>query len=177
MACDLTIGRLEPCKDVSGGIKKIFFIDYTRDLLSTATFDSNNQITAFATALTLYEYELRGNGHNFVENLQVSGDTGTRFNTQTLTAVIKQRNIATRKEFMLLAAASPHIVILDNNGNYVFAGIENGFDITIEATTGSAMGELNGYNITATAQETDFAFFVDPTIIDDATNTNVTSGT
>ena len=28
MACDLTAGRLLPCKDVVGGIQTVFFIDY-----------------------------------------------------------------------------------------------------------------------------------------------------
>ena len=28
MACNLTKGRKEPCKDVVGGIKAVYFIDY-----------------------------------------------------------------------------------------------------------------------------------------------------
>ena len=28
MACDLTLGRKEPCKDVVGGIKNIYFVDF-----------------------------------------------------------------------------------------------------------------------------------------------------
>jgi len=28
MACDLTLGRKEPCKDVVGGIKAVYFADF-----------------------------------------------------------------------------------------------------------------------------------------------------
>ena len=28
MACDLSLGRKEPCKDVVGGIKNVYFVDF-----------------------------------------------------------------------------------------------------------------------------------------------------
>ena len=28
MACDLTLGRKEPCKDVVGGLKNVYFVDF-----------------------------------------------------------------------------------------------------------------------------------------------------
>ena len=28
MACDLSLGRKEPCKDVVGGIKNVYFTDF-----------------------------------------------------------------------------------------------------------------------------------------------------
>ena len=38
MACDITAGRLEPCKDSVGGITAIYIGGaYTDDLLTTAT--------------------------------------------------------------------------------------------------------------------------------------------
>ena len=56
MSCDISLGRLEPCKDSVGGIRAIYFINYTSGLLDTATFDSDEIITGFASALTLYKY-------------------------------------------------------------------------------------------------------------------------
>lgn len=177
MACDLTLGRLEPCKDQVGGIKAIYFINNVSGLLDSATFAGTDQITAFATALDLFKYETRGAVHSFDEVNEVSGDSGTSFWTQTLTVVLKTQNLASRKELKLLSYGSPQIIIEDYNGNYKLGGIENGFDVQVDVVSGSAMGDLTGYNITATAMEKAPAFFVDSTIIDDTTNTAVTVGT
>ena len=60
MACDVNLGRLEPCKDSIGGIVAIYINGaYTSDLLTTATFDATNEITAFAAPLTFYKFDLR----------------------------------------------------------------------------------------------------------------------
>ena len=45
MACDLTGGRLRPCKDAVGGIKKLHFVDFGD--LGTLTFGSDDEITDF----------------------------------------------------------------------------------------------------------------------------------
>ena len=42
MACDLTKGRKEPCKDVVGGLNAIYFIDYGD--LGTVT-ETDDEIT------------------------------------------------------------------------------------------------------------------------------------
>ena len=42
MACDLTLGRKEPCKDVVGGIKNVYFVDFGK--LGTVTL-TNDEIT------------------------------------------------------------------------------------------------------------------------------------
>jgi len=38
MACDLTLGRKVPCKDVVGGIKAVYFVNYG----ASATYDSTD---------------------------------------------------------------------------------------------------------------------------------------
>ena len=177
MACTLTLGRLYGCKEQSGGVKAIYFINRTTGLLDTATFDASNQITAFASALSLFKYEVRGETHNFDEVGEINGDTGGRSVVQTLTASLITQNIATRKELGILMQSSPHIIVEDYNGNFKFGGLENGFDCNITAYGGTAMLDGMGYNLVCTAKETDFAFFVDSTIIGDTTNTTVTVGT
>ena len=56
MACDISLGRLEPCKDSVGGLRAIYFINFTEGLLDSATFDADEIITGFASPLTLYKY-------------------------------------------------------------------------------------------------------------------------
>lgn len=178
MACDATKGRLEPCSDNYGGLKAIYIVNYTAGLLDSATFDgTDDDITAFDSALTLYKYDLRGGVHSYDENGNPSGDNGTVYYEQTGNVVLKTQNMSTRKELQLLAKGRPHIIVQDYQGNYRMSGIENGCTVTVNSVSGSAPGDLVGYNVSWTAMEKNLAHFIDPTIIDDTTNTSVTVGT
>lgn len=182
MSCDISLGRLEPCKDSVGGIRAIYFINYTSGLLDTATFDSDEIITGFASALTLYKYDLKG-ANSFDETNENSRENGTSFFTQTGTIVLKKQDATTRKQMKLLSWGRPQVVVefynygASDETRYVLAGIENGCEVAPSTASGAAMGDLNGYNITFTGTEKEPAFFIDPTIIDDTTNTTVVSGT
>ena len=78
MACDITAGRLEPCKDSVGGIIAIYISNYTSGLLGTATFGTNDEITGFASALTFYKYDLKG-ANSFEQTNENSRENGTSF--------------------------------------------------------------------------------------------------
>ena len=177
MACDVTAGRAEPCQDSVGGIKKIYIINYTAGLEATATFDSDDQITAFASLLTLYEYDVTaGTTDAFDENGSSDRNNGTNFYETSGTVVLRKQDKTTRKELQLLQAGRPQIITLDYNGDYKLYGLENGCKVSVVANSGAAMGDLQGYTLNVTASEKSLANFVDSTIIDDATNTSVTTG-
>ena len=96
MACDLTAGRLHPCKTV-GGIKNIYFVNFANSIYTGITTDADDQITGFGTALTLYKYELRG-AQSFDETDETSADAGTTFWSTNGTITLKDQDIKTRKE-------------------------------------------------------------------------------
>ena len=102
MSCDITAGRLEPCKDSVGGIIAIYISNYTSGLLGTATFGTDDEITAFASPLTFYKYDLKG-ANSFEQTNENSRENGTSFWTQTGTIVLKKQDLATRKELKLLS--------------------------------------------------------------------------
>ena len=81
MSCDLSIGRNEPCKDNVGGIHCLYFINYVDGLLETMTTDADDQITGFASPLTLYKYVVKG-ANSFEETNENSRENGTSFWTQ-----------------------------------------------------------------------------------------------
>lgn len=174
MSCDITAGRLEPCKDSVGGIIAIYISNYTSGLLDTATF-VDEEITGFASALTFYKYDLKG-ANSFDQTNENSRENGTSFWTQTGTIVLKKQDNATRKEMKLLSYGRPQIIIQDYNGKYYLAGIENGCEVAANTATGAAMGDLNGYNVTFTGMEKTPANFVSSAIIGDTTNTVVVVG-
>lgn len=180
MACDLTLGRLEPCKDTVGGIKNLYFANFNALIYSEFTA-SGGLITTLldtpASPIDLYKYELRSGGHSVEDAPEQSAENGTVFVNTTITAILKQINGTTRDELQLMMYGRPHVIAEDYNGNFILVGIQNGCDVVANQVTGSAMGELTGYNLTITAQEKELSYFVDPTIIGDDTQTSIVVGT
>ena len=177
MACDITAGRLEPCKDSVGGITAIYIGGaYTDNLLTTATISAEAEVTEFAAALTFYKYDLKG-ANSFDQTNENSRENGTSFWTQTGTVVLKKQDKATTAQLKLLSYGRPQIIVEDYNGNFYLAGIENGVEVAVNTATGAGMGDLNGYNLTLTGTEKSPANFMLPAIIGDTTNTVIVVGT
>ena len=86
--------------------------------------------------------------------MRSSRDNGTTFFEQVLNIVLKKQDADTHKEVKLLAWAKPVVIVEDNNGNAWVMGLEHGSEVTGGSiVTGSAMGDLTGYNLTLTGQE------------------------
>ena len=156
MACALTRSRAEACKDVVAGIKELYFADFGS--LGTVTLGSNDEITNMtgdsSNNITLHKYEIKGN-NSFETTVNASRENGTVFYEQTLNITLKKLTKEDHKELKLLAAARPHIIIVDKNDNVFMMGLKEGADVTAgTVSTGNALGDFNGYNLTFTAQET-----------------------
>ena len=153
MACDLAIGRIEPCKDSVGGLKNLYFVNHGD--LGAITYDVTNTdvIDAVAGTPDAYKYEIKG-ASSFTQNIQSSRDTGTTAFEQVIEVTLKKLTIADHKELKILAFGRPHVIIEDNNGNYFLAGLEHGADVTGGTiVTGTAMSDLSGYTLTLTGME------------------------
>ncbi len=163
MACDLTAGRTEPCKDAVGGLKNIYFTNY--DEITGYTYDVTDTdmvatVTGAAT-INAYKYELKG-ANVLDENVTSSRDNGTTFVEQSLTVVLKKKDVATHKEIKLLSYGRPRVVVEDYNGNYFLMGLEHGVELTTAAiSSGTAMGDLSGYTLTLVGMEKIPANFID----------------
>ena len=164
MACDLTRGRKEPCKDVVGGIRAVYFTDFGDYGTVTQTDD---EITDLSGTFTAYKYELKGNS-SFEQAVTSSRENGTTFFDQTLNITFKKLSKEDNKEIKLLAYGRPHIAVEDYNGNVFVMGLEHGAEVTGGTiVTGAAMADLSGYTLTFNAQELKPANFVDsPTAAD-----------
>lgn len=164
MACDLTRGRKEPCKDVVGGIRAVYFTDFGDYGTVTQTDD---EITDMSGTFTAYKYELKGNS-SFEQAVTSSRENGTTFFDQTLNITFKKLSKEDNKEIKLLAYGRPHIAVEDYNGNVFVMGLEHGAEVTGGTiVTGAAMADLSGYTLTFNAQELKPANFVDsPTAAD-----------
>ena len=159
MACDLTRGRKEPCKDVVGGIKAVYFIDYGDITIAYDTTDTD--VIDDLGAVTAYKYELKGNS-SFEQAITSSRENGTTFFEQTLNLTLKKLSKEDNKELKLLAFGRPHVIVEDYNGNAFVMGAEHGAEVTGGTiSTGAAMGDLSGYTLTLAASELQPANFLE----------------
>ena len=90
MACLLTKGRNEPCKDVVGGITSVYFADF--DTLGAITYDvtDTDVIDTFGGTPTWFEFKVKGNS-SFEQSVNSSRENGT-------TLAAGQRQAATHLE-------------------------------------------------------------------------------
>ena len=155
MSCDLSLSRIEPCKDVTGGLDAVYFINYEDAPLSGIVYDTTNTdvIEVLGTGIDCYKYELKGTS-SFEQTITSSRDNGTTFFEQVLNLSLKKQDLATHKEVKLLSFGRPHIIVKDHNNNFFYCGLEHGAEVTGGTiATGAAMGDMSGYTITLTAQE------------------------
>ena len=157
MACDLTRGRKEPCKDVVGGLKVVYFTDFGDFGTVTQTAD---EITDMTGTFTAYKYEVKGNS-SFEQTITSSRENGTTFFEQTLNLTLHKLTKEDHAEIKLLAYGRPHVAVEDYNGNVFVMGLQHGADVSGGTiVTGAAMGDLSGYTLTLTGQELKPANFV-----------------
>ena len=163
MACDISLGRIEPCKDSVGGLDAIYFINDGD--LTGVTFDATNTdaIETVTGSPLAYKYDLKGNS-SFEQTIVSSRENGTTYFEQVLNVTLKKQDIATHKQVKLLAFGNPKIIVKDNNGNFFLMGREFGADVTGGTiASGAAMGDMSGYTLTFSAMEKQPANFFEAT--------------
>ena len=161
MACTLSLGRKEPCKDVVGGIRAVYFADFGD--LGAIIYDATDTdvITTFSGTPAVYEYEVKGTS-SFTQNIQSNRENGTTAFEQVLELTLHKLSKEDHKELKILAFGRPHVLVEDYNGNVFVAGLEHGMEVTGGTiVTGGSMADLSGYTLTLTGMERLPANFID----------------
>jgi len=164
MACEIALGRTEKCKDTTGGLKAVYFVNWGD--MTGVTYDVTNTdaISAVAGTPSAYKYELKGNS-SFEQTITSSRENGTTFFEQTLNLTLKKLSIVDHKQIKLLSYGRPQVVVEDNNGNLFLCGLEHGMEVSGGTiVTGAAMGDLSGYTLVLTGQEQVPANFLTTTL-------------
>jgi len=158
MSCDLTGGRLKPCKDAVGGIRKIHFVDFG-DLGTVSVTD--DEVTHLRPPFDYHTYAVKGNS-SLETNIQTSLENGTTFFEQVVSVTLHKLTKEDNKELKLMAFGRPHVFVETFDGKLLLVGREHGAEVTGgTAVTGTAMGDLQGYTLTLTANEITMPNFVD----------------
>lgn len=150
MACNLSAGRNEVCKESIGGIQGVYFINYTT---GSFTKNVNGEVTAVPSGSTLYYYELKGTSA-YTETVNTSRENGTTFFSQELVLNLKKLTNEMTTQLKLMSYGRPQIIVWTMNGDALLVGEREGADVTAGTIqTGAAMGDLYGYSVTFTGQE------------------------
>ena len=150
MACNLTLGRTEPCKESVGGLTGVYFLNYTSASFST---NANGEISAYPSGSTVYYYDLKGNS-SYTETVNSSRDNGTTFFSQELTLNLKKLTNEMTTQLKLMAYGRPIIAVTTMAGDTLLVGKTQGADVTAGTIqTGAALGDLYGYSVTFTGLE------------------------
>jgi hypothetical protein len=167
MACDLTAGRQEVCKESVGGLQGVYFINYTTGSFTDNGDNSGNEITALPSGTIAYYYELKGTSA-YTETVNSSRENGTTFFSQELSLNLKKLTNEMTKELKLLAYGRPQIIVHTNAGDALLVGRLHGADLTAGTIgTGGALGDLYGYSITMTGEEPKPANFISGSTVSD----------
>ena len=158
MSCDISRGRLEPCKDSVGGLNAVYFINKGG---ITAGYDvTDTDVIDDLGSPTAYKFDIKG-GSTYTENITSSRENGTNTFEQVLELQLTKLTKEDHKTVKLLAYGSPHILIEDNNGNVFVAGLEHGLDVSGGTiVSGAAMGDMSGYTLTFSGMEKAPANFI-----------------
>jgi hypothetical protein len=76
MACDITLGRLEPCKSAVGGLKAVYFVNWGDATGYTYNATNTDVIDTVTGTPSAYKYELKGT-NSFDQTITSSRENGT----------------------------------------------------------------------------------------------------
>ena len=166
MACNITHGRVEPCKDAMAGLRNIYFINeqidanyiYKEDFAGSNFYvvdtDYSEVIDYVNFVQYMYKFELKSNENVYDQEIVSSRENGTTFFRQTLTIKLKKQDIATHNAVKTLAYAKPRILVENNEGQFFLMGLFRGCDLTAGSiNSGGALGDFSGYSLTFQAEE------------------------
>lgn len=158
MACTLTInGRAFPCKDKIGGIKRVWIKEFAATDWGTITAG----VVAAGTAIEVFGFELTKNSGSFQQAVTASVENGTVFYSQVIEMTMPNLDALGNIDVADLIKGRLTIIVQDVNNNYFAMGHTTGAEATGGTIgTGTAKGDLNGYQLQFTAEEAIPAPFV-----------------
>ena len=155
MACSLTInGRAFPCKDKIGGIKRVWIKQFDASDWGATTAGVIASAGVGGAAWVVKGYELTKNSGSFQQAVNASMENGVVFYSQVLEMTMPNLIAADNVDVAELLKGRLTIIVQDVNDNYFAMGSTAGSEASGGTIgTGTAKGDLNGYQLQFTAEE------------------------
>jgi hypothetical protein len=157
MSCLITKGKLLGCRDQRGGVKNIFFANYS-DYGFTITA---HEVIGLGTLDEVFKYEVKATSNALTETGTSSEDNGTFLNAQSLAVTLPKLSADLQGQIQLICAGRPLVFVEDYNGNILLLGATNGTMSNCTKVSGGAGGDLSGFTLTIAAEEGNLSPFLD----------------
>jgi hypothetical protein len=153
MPCLLTQSIALDCKDAVGGIKSIHLVNWAKTGFTVAS----GEVTATTIASgDVYTYEIPKATGSLTNTTNVSTENGTVYNSTDIMFKLRRMSTTKRNEMKLLAQGRAFCIVKNNNDEYWLVGKESGCEVSsMIASSGTAFGDANGYEITLQAMDTE----------------------
>ena len=156
--CDIIAGFTLGCRDNVGGITNLYILSGSITTVNTA---SEGVISGITGSGGFFKFELFRQTSDYSEAITAAPENGTVYYEQTVNAVFFKLQSSTRNQIKVLAQNPNLKVIVETNngtvdgvGQYWLLGQDRGMQLLSgTGATGTAFGDLNGYNLTFTGQE------------------------
>jgi len=170
--CDITSGFTLGCRDNTGGIRNLYILSGS---VAGLTGEDVGLITDISGSGVFYKFELFRQTSDYSEAISSTPENGTVFYEQTVNAVFFKLQSSTRNQVRVLAKNPNLKVIVETNngsvdgvGKFFYLGQNNGLQLLSgTGATGTAFGDLNGYNLTFTGQEPEPASEISGSVLAD----------
>ena len=143
------------CRDTVGGVKSVRLAGLQEyEALSATIVDG--AVTVIPATATFYKYEQLKETSSLTETINGSSQNGTVYFTPEVVVVLSKLNVDKRNEIKVLAQQRLVAIVETNDGSYWLVGYQNGLELNAgSSATGTAFGDLSGYNITLSGLEAD----------------------
>jgi hypothetical protein len=177
MACSSLVALARACgaDGIMGGLEKLYMVAFADTVVPAGATDNNiytlsagGLISAIGlnTGKLFVEIGLLNSSAGLKETLTKDNTKGTAYFTQELTVVLS--DLSTDNEtFVTSVLRQPVVVVLKTRtGNYYAAGLNGQLELSaLDGGTGTADGDLIGYNLTFSGVSINLIPQVDSTII------------
>ena len=159
MGCSLhTLAGLpqSACETNLAGIKKAYIANYENVAsvaISGSDVENSYVITAITTDKKFYAYNFAKQTGSLTSTLTKDEANGTKYYTNVAALQFSKMEARKHLEFSALAADPTALIVEDNNGKRWYIGYDSYASATEgTAQTGQSFDDLNGYNISLSAQ-------------------------
>lgn len=155
MSCSINRSLSRVCKDLIGGISKVYLFPYVK--YNRSSIKVTNLVINEFPETEIFEFSAVLNS-----NLEqkMTDEDGGKYYTQSIS--LQFQGIKDKFTFQKLLKKDYRLIIKDNNGNYRLLGAYNGLECeSLDVDTGSSKNSFNGLSVSFSGKERNEALFIE----------------